>query len=288
MFRRVLVPVRGDGQGKNLLTLGGAIVRPNGGHLQVVHVHARPEDLLPFGVPVPSSIKESILSTARSVAEAEEGRLHELFKEYCATHDVQEVTTPPADFSPGMVTATWQEEEGKQAAIIGIHGRLADLVVVAKPDRNTNLGMNTFQSSLFNVGALTAVAPDREVQNVLEHVAIGWNGSVEAARAVKRSMRLIDNAKKLTIITGEAKHKPALGPDELREYLASYKLEADIKTFSANEDNLGKTLIDTVGAVGADMLIMGAFGSGSRGDFVLGGATEYVMHHADFPLLMAH
>ncbi|MEQ8666549.1 MAG: universal stress protein [Rhodospirillales bacterium] len=288
MFRRVLVPVRGDGQGKNVLTLGGAIVRPNGGHLQVIHVHARPEDLLPFGVPVPKSIKESILSTARSVAEAEEGRLHELFREYCSTHDVEEVTTPPADFSPGTVTATWQEEEGKQAAIVGIHGRLADLVVVARPDRNSNLGMNTFQSSLFAVGALTAVAPDREVASVLDHVAIGWNGSVESARAVKRSMRLLDNAKKLTIVSGEAEQKPVLGPDALRDYFASYGLDADIKTFSANEDNLGKALIDTVEGSGAQMFVMGAYGSGSRGDFVLGGATEYVLHHADFPLLMAH
>lgn len=288
MFRRVLVPVRGDGQGKNVLTLGGAIVRPNGGHLQVIHVHARPEDLLPYGVPVPKSLKESILATARSSADAEEGRLHELFRDYCETHDVQEVTTPPAEFSPGSVTATWQEEEGKQAAIVGIHGRLADLVVVARPDRNTNLGMNTFQSSLFGVGALTAIAPNREVGEVLDHVAIGWNGSVEAARAVKRSMRLLDNAKKLTIVTGEGQHKPALGPDALRDYLGSYKLEADIKTFAANEDNLGKILVDTVGDIGAQMFLMGAYGTGSRGDFVLGGATEYVMHHAEFPLLMAH
>ena len=36
------------------------------------------------------------------------------------------------------------------------------------------------------------------------------------------------------------------------------------------------------------MLLMGAFGSERRRELVLGGVTQYVIDHAELPLLMAH
>jgi len=288
MFRRVLVPVRGDGHGASVLTLGSSIVRPHGGHLRVVHVHARPQDLLPFGVPVSKKMRELILSNAQGMADSEEHRLHDLFKDYCKTHNVTEVETSPSTSEAGRVTATWEEIEGKQAAIVGKLGRLADLVVVAKPDRNTGLGHNTFQTALFDVGALTAVAPDREVSSVLGHVAIAWNGSVEAGRAVKRALRMLVNADKVTILRGDEKDLGPLGPAALADYLACHGINAEMKTFEATEKSAPQKILDAVSECGAEALLMGAFGRGSGQDFRLGNVSDAVLHDAEIPLLMAH
>jgi hypothetical protein len=283
----ILTPVRGDGNGEAVLSLGIALGRPFGGHLDVVHVHARPTDFLPFGVPMPRGMKESLLESFKKQAEGEEGRLHDLFRAFCKSHDLKEVSSV-ANNEPGIVTASWREEEGKQASIVAIYGRLSDLVVVAKPDRSQNLGLNTFQAALFEVGALTAVAPKREVVSVLDHVAIGWNGSVEAARAVKRALRVIVNAKKITIVSGEGDHAPQLGADALRQYLGFHDMSADTVTFKATSHDIGEKLLAKVAEIGADTLVMGAYGNEKRSEFVLGGATRHVLENADIPLLMAH
>lgn len=288
MFRRVLVPVRGDGYGEKLLSLGAAVVRPHGGHLMVMHVHARPQDLLPYGVPIPSSLKATIFESAQRMAKDEEGRLHELFKAFCKTHDITEIDTLPTESAPGKVTATWQEVEGKQADLVGVYGRLADLIVVPRPDKSANFGINTFRSALFGVGALTAVAANREVSSVLGHIAIGWNGSVEAARAVKRSMRLLDNAEKITIVSGEGETLPVLGPDALVDYLGSHGIAAEVHRFNATKHDVGPKLVETLGTIGAEAFLMGSYGESSGSDYILGGASDYVLQHADVPLLMAH
>jgi len=284
----LLTPVRGDGHGASVLALGIAMGRPFGGHLDVIHVHARPEDLLPFGVPLPRGLRETILSSAKASTAGEETRLHDLFRQFSDTHDLREVDVAPLNNEPGTVTATWREEEGKQASIVAIHGRLSDVVVVAKPDRSANLGQNTFQASLFEVGALTAVAPGREVQTAFEHVAIGWNGSVESARAVKRSLRMLVRAKAVTIVSGEGDRTPHLGPQSLQTYMARHGIDAAIKTFRATSHDIGERLLGAASEVGADTMVMGAFGNEKRQEFVLGGATQYVLDHADIPLLMAH
>jgi len=284
----LLTPVRGDGHGASVLALGIAVGKPFGGHLDVVHVHARPEDLLPFGVPLPRALKETILASARSSTEGEEDRLHDLFRQFLDSHGLHEVASAPRNNQPGTVTATWREAEGKQASIVAVHGRLSDLVVVAKPDRSANLGLNTFQTSLFEVGALTAVAPRREVDVALDHVAIGWNGSVESARAVKRSLRLLVKAKAVSIVSGEGDRSPELGPEALKTYLAHHEIEATIKSFKATSHDIGERLLGAATEVGADTLVMGAYGNEKRQEFVLGGATQYVLDHADIPLLMAH
>ena len=67
----LLTPVRGDGHGASVLALGIAMGRPFGGYLDVVHVHARPEDLLPFGVPLPRGLREIILASAKASTDGE-------------------------------------------------------------------------------------------------------------------------------------------------------------------------------------------------------------------------
>lgn len=283
----ILTPVRGDGHGSAVLALGIAMGKPFGGHLDVIHVHARPEDFMPYGIPMPRGLREKLIESAQKSAEGEEGRLHDLFREFCKTHDLAEVDAA-SNNDPGTVTATWREIEGKQASIVAVEGRLSDLVVVAKPDRQANLGFNTFQAALFEVGALTAVAPNREVSSALDHVAIGWNGSVEAARAVKRSLRLLSGVNKITIVSGEGERAPKLGPDALQRYLGFHGLQADVATFKATSHDIGEKILAKVGDIGADTLVMGAYGNEKRSEFVLGGATQHVLEHAAVPLLMAH
>ena len=52
MIRKILVPVRGDGKGDNVLAHAAALARRFNAHIAVTHCRATAEDLKPFGVPI--------------------------------------------------------------------------------------------------------------------------------------------------------------------------------------------------------------------------------------------
>src|SRR3546814_1440245 len=138
-----------------------------------------------YGVMVPEGLRETIRASANAAADEEEAKVRKLFEDYCAKRDIAVVEKSPG---PGdRVSASWREATGKQAEVVGLRGRLADLIVVARPDRDMNLGLNTLTAALLESGKLVLMCPPGPGQSVGAKVAIAWNGSGEAARAMTRS-----------------------------------------------------------------------------------------------------
>jgi nucleotide-binding universal stress UspA family protein len=50
----------------------------------------------------------------------------------------------------------------------------------------------------------------------------------------------------------------------------------------------GKTLLDKVHRLSADLLVMGAYAHSPLRELILGGVTRYILAHADIPVLMRH
>ena len=66
MIRKILVPVRGDDKGDNVLAHAAALARRFNAHIEVTHCRPRPQDMLPFGVPIPSFLKEGTVFQSTS------------------------------------------------------------------------------------------------------------------------------------------------------------------------------------------------------------------------------
>jgi nucleotide-binding universal stress UspA family protein len=49
-----------------------------------------------------------------------------------------------------------------------------------------------------------------------------------------------------------------------------------------------KLLLDTAKKAGADCLLMGAYGQSRQRELIMGGVTQYVVDHADLPILLMH
>ncbi|MFP6741892.1 MAG: universal stress protein, partial [Alphaproteobacteria bacterium] len=125
--------------------------------------------------------------------------LKESFLRYSAEHGLK-VVEKEDGAGPSI---SWVEKEGKQVDVIKLYGRLSDLIIVAKLDRDKNLGTNTLKASLFNTGRPVLMCPDKETAPTTlgEHVAIAWNGSVESVRSVSLNMDILFNASAVTILT---------------------------------------------------------------------------------------
>jgi len=199
-IRTILVPVRGDGKGEGVLDHALALGGRFAAHLRVVHSRPRPEDMMPYGVYVPGAFRQQVTSWATAMADEEEGRLKALFDAYCRRHDlavVEKVAAAPRD----RVSASWEEAIGKQAAVVTVRGRLADVTAVAQPDRDLNIGLNTLEAALLETGRLVLLCPPGRPGSIGRHVAIGWNGSAEAARAVATGLPLLLAAERVTVLT---------------------------------------------------------------------------------------
>jgi len=284
---KILVPVRGDGKGENVLAHAAAIARRHNAHIEAVHCRARPQDLVPYGVVVPTALRRQIEAQAIELANAEEASLRHLFDELMARLGLEIIDsgTPPRD----RPTAAWFEEQGKQMDVIKSHGRLADLVAVAKPDRDRNLGFNTLKAALFNTGRPVLVCPpsQRHPEQLGVRIAIAWNGSTEASRAVALALPLIQEAAEIVILDGGVGDHGATG-EELMRYLAIRGVAARCEPIHA-EDNPGAAILAAAAGVArADLLVMGAYSRSREYESVFGGATQYVVDRTEMPVLMVH
>lgn len=285
MISKILVPVRGDGKGENILAHAVVLAARYGAHVQVTHCHPRPEDLMPFGVPIPAFLHEQFAKQATEVASTAAEGLKKTFLQFASEHGLKVLEKQEGAES----SISWVEKEGKQVDVIKLLGRLSDLIVVAKPDRDQNLGTNTLKASLFNTGRPVLMCPDRETAPTTlgEHVAIAWNGSVESVRAVSLTMDILLNASTVTILTADQAELHSATAQDLADYLAIRGIKAEIDQFKS-QGKIGLMLLNRTAAVGADIMIMGAYGDSHERETIFGGNTQVVVDNATIPVVMVY
>lgn len=282
----ITMPVRGDGKGNNVLAHAAVLAKRFAAHITVLHCRPRADDLLPYGVPVPGFMREQIAASATKLADEEE---RSLYAEFLSLINQMGLEHSPAAPGTTMATASWQEAPGKQIDVLKTHGRLADVILVPKPDRDRNLGANTLRSALFASGRPVLMCPPREAppETLGERIAIGWNGSVEATRAVALAMPILEKARMVTILTaGEEVHGAT--SEGLAKTLALRGVESTIIRFDGGRGPVGGTLLSEAEKAGADMLVMGAYGHSHERETVFGGNTQVVVDNAKIPVLLTH
>lgn len=282
-LQSLMLPVRGDGKGDNVFAHAAALAKRFGAHVQVVHCRARPEDMMPYGVVVPRFFRKQLEEASSQVAEAEEEALRAEFKKLALTLGLTEGSP-----TPDKATACFLEYIGKQVDAVKHHGRLADLVCVPQPEMTTSLGYNTMRSALFTSGRPVMMCPhtDKVKDDLGSHIAIGWNGSLEATRALAMGMPLLEASKNVTILTtGSEPH--ATTAEELQTYLANRNITASITRFK-RDGNIGRNLLEQAEGVDADMLLMGAYHESYERETIFGGNTQAVVDEARLPVVLVH
>ncbi|MGF1501014.1 MAG: universal stress protein [Paracoccaceae bacterium] len=285
-LKRLLVPIRSDGKSSDVLAHAALLATRFTAHIEAVHCRARPEDMLPYAVAVPQALRQRIQQEAERLANTDETLLRETYEETMGRYGIA-VVAQGAPVPRDRASARWFEEEGRQMDVIRRHGRIADLSVVAKPDRDQNLGFNTLRAALYQTGRPVLLCPDAEPAGPLgRHVAIAWNGSLEATRALSLGGALIAAAERVTILDGGAED-PAMGGQVLAETLALKGISADRREIAAGRDP-GAVILAEARASGADLLVMGAYSHSREYETIFGGATQHVVEETAIPVLMAH
>ena len=279
----IMMPVRDDGRGPVLFAHAAALAKRFSAHVRVVHARPRLEDMMPYGVVIPTFLRKQLTEASRNRADYEEEDQQARFRKEAERHGIS--VEPRA---AGKPTAAFREYEGRQVEVVRHYGRLADVICVAKPSQEENLGYNTLKSALFTSGRPVLVCAETEEVSpeIGSHVAIGWNGSLEASRAVALAMPLIERADQVTILTaGRIEHVAT--PEEFRIYLAQRGITAQIHAFERS-GNVGRALLEKCSETGANMLITGAYHESYEREAMLGGNSASIVAKATIPVVMVH
>ncbi|MYH60096.1 MAG: universal stress protein [Boseongicola sp. SB0675_bin_26] len=279
----IMLPVRGDGKGRNVLAHAAVLARRFGAHVRIVHCHPTPEDMMPYGVVMPSVLRKQIEEAAGRNADVTRTQLATEFQTLANEFGLKD-----ADPQPGTATARFIEFEGKQVDAVRHYGRVADLICVPQPE-GARLGANTLKSALFSSGRPVMMCPDTDSADdrLGFHVAIAWNGSIEASRAVGLAMPIIANAESVTIMSSGSTDHPA-SSDELRCYLESKGISSAIRRFEARGSIVGDQLLTEARSADADMLVMGAYHESYERETIFGGNSQVVVAKADLPVVLVH
>ncbi len=284
MLSRILVPVRGDGMGEIVLSHAAVLAHRHNAHIVVAHCRPQPEEMLPYSKALPSFARRTLLEQAAELSNREEEGLRDKLHEVAMALDLTETDTPDGSHA----SVQYVEETGRMMDVVRHHGRLVDLIVVAKPDRDRNLGTSTLKAGLFQTGRPVLMCPPESAppKDFGGRIAIGWNGSLEAARMVGVTLDLAEAAEEVTILSG-GKGEPHGATTE--ELIAYYKLRGISARVHRFEDkNPGAVLVDKAHEVGAHILMMGAYSVSHERETLFGGNTQSVVDKADMPVVMAH
>jgi len=285
MINRILVPIRDDGNAELVLRHAINLAQGMSAHIVVTHCRLRPVDMLPFGVPMSREMKKQIMEQSASVMNMAEGEMRDVFAKICKDTGI----TISDDTRAAKITAKFIEAEGRQVDVVRRYGMLSDIIVVAKPEVDRNLGANTLKTALFHTGRpvfMCASEAPAKSNHFLNKVALCWDGSLESTRALAQTLWFIKSAKHLTILTAET-GQVKIAPDELKTYLTEHDVKADIVMVKPSK-SIGASLMEVSENLEVDVTILGAYGNNQYFERVLGGVTQHFVDHASRPLVLVH
>ncbi|MEM9472856.1 MAG: universal stress protein [Pseudomonadota bacterium] len=173
--------------------------------------------------------------------------------------------------------------------------RFADLAVIAQVEANQNCGVEPSFAEyvVMEAGRPVLLVPrGKPFETMGGKVLMGWNGAKEAARACFDALPLLPADSEVSVVWVDPQKQRSLAGNlpgaELAATFARHNINVTAEPMPTADSDAGQALLARVEDIGADMLVMGAYGHSRVREFVFGGATEHVLNNMTVPVLMSH
>jgi nucleotide-binding universal stress UspA family protein len=185
--------------------------------------------------------------------------------------------------------AAWVEEESPNSEIVGTRSRVFDITVVARPVKGANIAaMSILEAALFEGGRPILIAPPTAPTKMGDNVVIAWNGSTETARTVAFAMPFLLKASKVTVISMLGFGVAGPSTADVARQLQRNGIPATWKDYQTRDRRAGPAFLEEAAALGADLLVKGAYTQSRVRQMIFGGATDRILSNAELPVLMSH
>lgn len=283
-IKAILAPLLGESADRQTLNAALTIARATDGHVQAVFFHCDPRDAVSpqIGDGMSGGMIDSLMQVAQEQAEVSAGRARQAYDAWQRDNHV--AATPNA---ANTVTARFLEVKGDLVKELTRYGRLADIICTVRggdgADQET-----IFESALMASGKMVLhVPPDTDLSPV-RHVAVAWNGSREAARAVALAMPVLEAADNVTVLAGTSNVVTPEDVNLLCESLKWHGIDAAPRLFTPSGARMSQDLQSEAEMAGAQLLLLGAYSHSRLRETVFGGVTDDIVKECRLPVLMAH
>lgn len=185
------------------------------------------------------------------------------------------------------VAWNWIQRDGTPAQVLLRESTLADLLVTGLPsDGAEDLG-TAAHLAVHARGPVLAVPPSDSAFDPKGAALVAWNGSPEAAHALRLALPFLSQASAVHIVqvTADDRDFPT---NEALAYLSLHGISAELSDHPCEGRSLAGSLVEAANEADERYIVMGAYGHTRFSEAVLGGMTRDLLRISPIPLLMAH
>lgn len=192
------------------------------------------------------------------------------------------------------LASEWRQVESHSpdiGAAVVEHGLEADLVVISQvnPDSEAAIEPDFAERVVMECGRPVLIVPAfGDFEACGRRVLVGWNARRESARAAFDAGPILARAESVHLVwIGDEADKPLPGSG-LAAALGRHGAKATAEAMAAGDVDVGNLLLSRASDLGADVMVMGAYGHSRMREYVFGGATRTVLQSMTVPVLMSH
>ncbi|GEO81398.1 universal stress protein [Pararhodospirillum oryzae] len=276
-FKDILVHIDKSGHCPARLDLAARLAADHGAHLTGLGLRIVPHVPRFILTQLGPEVAEAQRRLAEETARAERAAFEAVAARHALSHE-------------------WREAEGDVLEAFCLHARYTDCLVVGQddPDDDAMDGEHGLTEHLvLDAGRPVLVVPYAGTFPTLGHtVLVAWNGSREASRAINDALPLLRRAQRVVVVVinprgGRLGHGDIPGAD-ISLHLARHGINSEAHSLHAEDMEVGAMLLSRATDLGADLMVMGAYGRSRLRELVLGGATRHILRHMTIPVLMSH
>jgi nucleotide-binding universal stress UspA family protein len=171
------------------------------------------------------------------------------------------------------------------------HGALSDVIIVGRSRHNQTAAyaaLATFGDMLKASRTPIMIYPDEQKNfDPVGPVVIGWNGSFEAANALRAALPLLKQASAVHIVAIDEERAIDFPSLDASEYLSRHDIHSDLISETKGSHTVAEKLVAVALARQASVLVMGAYGHSRIREYWFGGVTRSLLQQCPIPLLLA-
>jgi nucleotide-binding universal stress UspA family protein len=283
-IKLILSPLDGSERSVQAMCTAQIVAKRFGSHIKAVHVREKAPEPYLFSN-LPASLKGNFEKVSKDASNDLADKVTAQFESFVNEY---EIVRSEGVLATDQVSASLHVFDGSAGEVLIREGRLVDVITIARPESHQiggSLVGERLESLLMNTGRPVLVVPPDWSSRRVEHAAIGWNGSIEASRALSMTLPWLTQMKRVSVVTSTKRRESA---DQVVEYLSLHGCVADIQYLSEKQSSVGKGMLNVCAEIGAEFLVVGGFSHTRAHQRFFGGVTSYLLKNTNVITVMVH
>ena len=189
--------------------------------------------------------------------------------------------------------ACWYEAAGDVVQGISDKARFADLVILSQYEWQGSPETHPLpisHSVVLRCGRPVLVVPAVAQASALARIAIAWDGSREAVRAVHDALPLLRVSRSVQIVTmlHPSAEDNEVDSSSLSTHLGNHGIEVGTNILQIRTVDEHESLRKQIDRGDYDLLVMGGYSHPMWLEFIFGGATRSILLSSKIPILVSH